>query len=74
MVVLGSLSGEGLDVGDGLPKDEGVDILERGQAGPRGCNKRTRVCSFIGIRNLQICDMPTNVILIRSSISTKNVQ
>ena len=70
------LSGESLDVSDCLSKNEGVDILGRSfcQARRRGCTQRAHVCSLIGIRNLEIANMPANMILIRSGISTENIQ
>jgi len=44
----GCHSGESLNVGDCLPEDEGVDII----------------CSLIGIRDLEIGNMPADMILI----------
>lgn len=71
-----ALSGEGLDVGDGFSKDERVDVLRRGfvRLEGRRCTQQAHVCSFVRIRNLQIGDVPADVILIRSSVPTEDIQ
>ena len=76
MVASIASSGEGLDISNGLSKDESVDILEGGfcQVRQNGCTQRTHVCSLVCIRNLEIGNVPTNLILIRSSVSTKDIQ
>jgi len=57
MTVLDAPLGEGLEVGNGFSKDEGVDI----------------VCSLVGVSNLEVGSMPTNMIFVRGSISTKDI-